>query len=31
MALKCLVGRIGGKSKSKKIIVDNYFPDAMNL
>jgi DNA adenine methylase len=26
MALKCLVGRIGGKSKSKKLIVDTYFP-----
>jgi DNA adenine methylase len=27
MALKCIVGRIGGKSKSKKIIVDDYFPE----
>jgi len=27
MALKCLVGRIGGKSKLKKTIIENYFPD----
>lgn len=27
MALKCIVGRLGGKSKSKKIIVDDYFPE----
>jgi DNA adenine methylase len=27
MALSCLVPRFGGKSKLKKIIVENYFPD----
>jgi DNA adenine methylase len=27
MALQCIVGRIGGKSKLKKLIVENYFPD----
>jgi DNA adenine methylase len=26
MSLKCLVGRMGGKSLSKKTIVDKYFP-----
>lgn len=26
MALPCIIGRIGGKSKLKKIIVEDYFP-----